>query len=221
MIILKYNKQNHQMIIHAVSLALKLGKVVAYPTDTSYGLAVDIKNEKAVQKLYKIKERAKNKPVHIVVSSVAQAKQYSQWNKFAQKLAKQFWPGDLSLVLPVSSKELKAKFSLIKQFSAGTKTIGLRMPKNLIALDIVKTLKRPITATSANPSAHLSGGFDSYSAEDIVKQFSKKKYRPDIVIDAGKLPHKKPSTLVKIGQNGELEILRQGRITKKQIISVL
>lgn len=219
MIIIKYQKKNHKAIIHAAALALKHGKVVAYPTDTSYGLAVDVTNKTALKKFYQIKERdAKNKPVHMAVATVAQAKKYGQWNKVAQALTKKFWPGALSLILPVSGQAKNKDF--IKLFSAGTGAIGLRMPKNSIALDMVKQLKNPITATSANPSAHLSGGYDSYSVEDIINQFSKLKHKPDIIIDAGRLPKKKPSTLVKLEQRvvGKgYNILRKGPITEKQI----
>ncbi|HEX3095740.1 MAG TPA: L-threonylcarbamoyladenylate synthase [Patescibacteria group bacterium] len=218
MIIIKYQKQNHKAIVHAVALALKQGKVVAYPTDTSYGLAVDVTNASAIKKFYKIKERTPKKPVHIVVASIAQAKKFAQWNRVAQKLATKFWPGALSLVLPVAESARNKQF--IKWFSSGTKTIGLRVPNNQIALDIVKQLKNPITASGANPAAIVSGGFDSYSAEDIYKQFSKQKHKPDIIIDAGKLPKRKPSTLIKIEhfvQGDGYEILRKGPITKKQI----
>ncbi len=228
MIIIKYQKRNHKSIIHAISLALKQGKVVAYPTDTSYGLAIDVTNEQALKKFYKIKERTSKKPVHIVVGTVLQAKKYSHWNRAATILAKKFWPGQLSLVLPIASKGTNkpgSKVKFLKLFSAGTGSIGLRMPNNQIALDIVKQLKSPITATSANPSAHLSGGVDSYSATEVYKQFSKQKYKPDIIIDAGRLPKRKPSTLLKLTQSGSTprsrevsyEILRQGPITKQKI----
>ncbi len=222
MIIIEYKKKYHQKIIHAVNLALKHGKVVAYPTDTSYGLAVDPTNSVALKNFYRIKERTTKKPVHIVVASAAQAKQFSVWNKHAQKLIKKFWPGQLSLVMPINPSALKVKANaFLKKFSAGTNTIGLRLPKNQVAIDIVKALKKPITATSANPSAHLSGGYDSYSAEDVIKQFSKQKYKPDIIIDAGTLKKTKPSTLVKVNEDGSFEILRRGQITKEQIQKVI
>ncbi len=216
MIIVQYNKKHHQQIIHAINLALKHGKVVAYPTDTSYGLAVDPTNAVALKKFYAIKERSIKKPVHIIVSSVQQAKKYVQWNMSAEKLSKKFWPGQLTLVLPVKSKE-----SFVKTFAASTGSLGLRMPKNLIALDLVKAFKKPLTATSANPAGAKRGGYDSYSAEDIVKQFSKLKHKPDIIIDAGKLSKRKPSTLVKVVRENEFEILRTGPITKKQISKIL
>lgn len=224
MIIIKYQKKNHKAIIHAAVLALKLGKTVAYPTDTSYGLAVDVTNPAALKKFYKIKQRSVKKPVHIVVASIAQAKKYGQWNRVVQKLTNKFWPGPLSLVLPMKRGLRKKEQRFLKLFAAGTGTVGLRLPANPIALALVKQLKAPITATSANSPRDLAGGFDSYTAEDIIKQFSKLKYKPDIIIDAGRLPKRKPSTLLKIehkvtGQG--YEVLRKGPITEKQIKATL
>ncbi len=215
MIILDYDEKNHKNIIRAVTLALKHGKVVAYPTDTSYGLAVDITNKKAVDLLYKIKDRPKKQPIHLVVSSVSEAKKISVWNKYADKLAKNFWPGALSLVLPLASKSIS-----IAQFSGGTGTIGLRMPDNKIAMDLVKALGRPIPAVSANP-AGKNAGVDSYSAQAIIDQFDKQKYKPDIIINAGRLPKRKPSTLIAISDDGNHTILRHGPITETKIKKTL
>ncbi len=216
MIIIDYEKKYHKKIIHACVAALKQGKVVAYPTDTSYGLAADATNTAAIKKLYKIKERQSTKPVHIVVPSVAYAKTIARWNSAAGKLAKKFWPGALTLVLPVAARRGVPS----RQLSAGTNSIGLRMPNNQIAMDLAKFLKQPITATSANPSLHLSGGYDSYSANDIVTQFGNKKFKPDIIIDAGKLPKNKPSTVLRV-KDRMVEILRPGPISEKQIIKIL
>jgi L-threonylcarbamoyladenylate synthase len=216
MIVIDYNKKQHKQIIHAVALALKHGKVVAYPTDTSYGLAIDPTRPTAIKKLYKIKLRSAKQPVHIVVGSVAQAKKYVHWNLHASKLVNKYWPGALSLVLPI-----KTRTGFVKSFSAGTGTLGLRMPKNIIALDLVKALGQPITATSANPSGKLAKGYDSYSAEDVIEQFSKQTHKPDIIINAGALPKKRPSTLVKVSPQGEYEILRPGPISEKQIKNTL
>jgi L-threonylcarbamoyladenylate synthase len=215
MIILDYDEKNHKNIIRAVTLALKHGKVVAYPTDTSYGLAVDITNKKAVDLLYKIKDRPKKQPIHLVVSSVSEAKKISVWNKYADKLAKNFWPGALSLVLPLASKSIS-----IAQFSGGTGTIGLRMPDNKIAMDLVKALGRPMPAVSANP-AGKNAGVDSYSAQAIIDQFDKQKYKPDIIINAGRLPKRKPSTLIAISDDGNHTILRHGPVTETKIKKTL
>jgi L-threonylcarbamoyladenylate synthase len=211
MIILDYQKKNHKQFVHAVMAALIKGKVVAYPTDTSYGLAVDATNRAAIKKLYRIKERQQDKPIHVVVPSISYAKSIGRWDKAAEQIVKKFWPGPVTLVL-----ELKAKGAGLKLLSAGTKTLGLRMPKNNIALDLARELGKPITATSANPSALKSGGFDSYSANDIVSQFKNKKFKPDIIINAGKLPKQKPSTIVKI-VGSKITVLREGPVSEKQL----
>lgn len=216
MIIIDYNQKQHKQIMHAIKLALDNGKVVAYPTDTSYGLAADVTNVMALKKLYKIKERSYKQPIHMVIRSITDAKKYVRWNKFAEKIAKAFWPGPLTIVLP-----LKTNLPTLSLMSAGTGTMGLRMPNQYIAQDIVKVLKRPITATSANPSAHLSNGYDSYAGEDVIEQFSKQQHKPDIVINSGVLPKRKPSTMVAINADGTYSIIRKGPISKIQIKKVL
>lgn len=210
MIILDYNKKLHKQIINACVLALKQGKVVVYPTDTCYGLAVDATNIKAVQKLYSVKGRDFNKASAIVVPSVAYAKKFVYWNKTVSALAKKFWPGAITLVLG-----LRVQDRGMSQLSAKSGYLGIRMPKHAIALDLAKKLNRPITATSSN----ISGMPDCYSTIEVLKQFKDKKLKPDIVINFRKLPRNKPSTVVKINKN-QIQILRSGPITQKQIANV-
>jgi L-threonylcarbamoyladenylate synthase len=240
MVILEYKKQYHKQIIAAAVTALKKGRVVAYPTDTCYGFAVDASSISAIKKLYQIKGRDFNKPVHIVVPSVAYAKKIAVWNKSTEKLIKKFWPGALTLILPVGKGLDPSLQRTLKVLSANTGTIGLRMPKNHIALDLAKNLKQPITATSAN----VSGMADCYSADEIIAQFFAKggsesialgrspsgklkpsggknqKYKPDIIINAGRLPENKPSTLVRAFDD-VVKILRAGPVSEKQILKSL
>lgn len=225
--VLKLDKNNFSVVLAEAAKALNAGKTVVYPTDTSYGLGAVATNPKAIAKIYKIKERGFNKPVHVLVPSVYAAKKLVKWNSLAQKMAKKFWPGPLSMALPL-------KMSALKKICAGTDYLGLRMPKNKFALMLVKKVGQPLTATSANPSAHLSGGFDSYSAKDVISQFQNKKYRPDLIIDAGQLPKVKPSTFVRLVEDKNMmtgfaktarikykvEILRPGPISEKQLNSI-
>lgn len=212
--IIKYQKKNHSQIIRVCVQALKQGKVAAYPTDTSYGLAADTGNIKSIKKLYQIKQREKTKPVHVIVPSVAYAKKIVHWNSIASKLAKEFWPGPLTIILPLRSKGLA--FTML---SAHTGFLGVRMPNNKIALDLSRILKMPITTPSANPPSGMTGD-DSYSADDVVRKFAGKKYKPDVIINAGSLPRRKPSTMVKI-DNGRIFVLRKGPISGKQILKAL
>jgi len=210
MIVISYTRKNHRAIIHAAANALKAGKIVAYPTDTSYGLACDPTNSKALRKFYNIKSRG-NKPVHVVVPSLAYAKKIVVWNRIATKLSKKFLPGPLTIILP-----LRRNTGYLRQFSAASGFLGIRFSKNQITLDLVKALGRPIPATGANPSGQKAGGVDSYTAKQVYDQFKKQKHKPDIIIDAGTLPRRKPSTLVKIDGN-QIHILRKGPISERQI----
>lgn len=203
--IIKYNKLRHKEIIRECVAALRAGKTVVYTTDTSYGLAVDATNIKAIRKLYKVKGREFSKAVSVVVPGVTYAKKITSLDSVSSKLIKKFWPGALTLVLP-----LKTKNPALQKLSAGTNYLGLRMPDNQIALDLPRGLKKPITSTSAN----VAGMPDCYSVNVILKQYSRKKIKPDLIINAGKLPKQKPSTIVKV-ENQKIILIRKGPVKIK------
>lgn len=187
---------------------LKAGGTVVYPTDTAYGLAVDATNSKAVEKLYRLKGRDFNKPVHVIMP----AKDFHtvQYGSLAKKLIKKYWPGPLTIVLP-----LKAKGASWQKLSAGTKTLGIRYPDNKIAQSLVESLNKPITTTSAN----ISGKLVCYSIGEVKKQFEKSKIKPDFYINGGKLPKVLPSTIVSLVEG--VKIIRGGPISEKEIKRVL
>src|SRR3989344_2970839 len=150
---------------------LKAGKAVVYPTDTAYGLGVDATNAQAVKKMRLIKERGR-KPVHVIVDSLPMAKKYVVFTRAEEKIFRKFLPGRLTMVLPltpaVSRKGRGSGFGLL---SAGTGALGIRVPDNQVALALSRMLKKPITTSSANPSAHLSHGRTPYSATDWPKRW--------------------------------------------------
>jgi L-threonylcarbamoyladenylate synthase len=188
---------------------LKKGGVVAYPTDTAYGLAVDATNVKAVEKLYRLKGRDFKNPVHVILPEHLHTVPYAS-NTRARKLMKKFWPGPLTIVLP-----LKAKGTSWQKLSAGTKTIGIRRPNNKLALKLVEQLGRPITTTSAN----VSGMPNCYSVPEVRKQFENQKQKPDFYLDGGKSRQIKPSTVVSLIE--DVKILRVGPISETQIKKAL
>src|SRR3989344_4795909 len=112
---------------------LKAGKAIVFPTDTAYALGVDVTNARAVKRLYKIKQRRPAKPVHIVVADLKMAKKYARFTPAAEKLFKKFMPGALTLIL--ESRMSNIEYGRLLE--AGTGTIGIRMPKNKIALALV------------------------------------------------------------------------------------
>lgn len=182
---------------------LKKGKILVVPTDTVYGICSDATNEKAVEKIFRIKNRDKNNPLNILVSSIDMAKKYTKnFNKIAETLANKFWPGALTMVFE--------KNDLIpKIVTANKETIGVRIPDNEVTLNIINELNLPI----ACPSANISGRPSGTVIEDIKSDF---KDNVDIYIDCGPSKIGIESTIVKINENS-VEILRQGKITKEEI----
>lgn len=208
----------NQIIDEAVKI-LKNGEVVVYPTDTSYGLAVDATSARAVKKLYRLKGRDFKKPIHVIFPSQASMRIFGRISLWAKKLMKKFWPGPLTIVLP-----LKARGKSWQMLSAGTKTLGVRMPRNKIALKLVKKFGKPITTTSAN----LAGGPNCYSVAEVKKQLeprlrllrrSKTSSQWVYYLDGGKLKKTKPSTVLSL--IGRVRIIRQGPISEKQINEAL
>jgi len=191
-------------IIEKAVKIIKNGGVVVYPTDTLYGLGANALDKGAVKRVFEIKGRKFNKPISIAFSSLEQAKKYVKFNYTALKLAKKFLPGPLTLILPLKKK-------LPENLTQGKNEIGIRIPDNKIALELIKKSGVPITATSAN----LSGGKDPVTAKEAIKQIGNK---VDLILDAGKCKYSKGSTIVKIAD--EIEIIREGVIPKEKIYSI-
>ncbi|MBL6839574.1 MAG: threonylcarbamoyl-AMP synthase [Rhodobacteraceae bacterium] len=193
---------NLEDIDAAVSI-LRLGGLVAIPTETVYGLAADATNENAVLKIFEAKGRPAYNPLIIHVKNTRMAEEYTQWNDAAQTLAEKFWPGPLTIVLPsrINSK-------IAKTARASLPSIAVRMPNHPVALNILDQLDRPLAA----PSANRSGKISSTSADHVFKNLNKK---IDAIIDAGSSSVGVESTIVTF--QPQPTILRAGAITPKAI----
>lgn len=173
-----------------IILVLKGGGVVTHPTDTCYGLACDIFNKKAIDRLYELKRMPKDKPLSIIVGSLEVAQEYGVFNKTALELAKRGWPGDLTLVLKRTGK-------VPAYLNNGIDTIGIRVPSDKFTLEMLKKWGWPLSTTSAN----LSGDENPYSSDKALKG--------GYVVGVGDIPVKKPSTIVKVVDD-KVDVLRQG-----------
>ena len=193
---------NLEDIDAAVSI-LRLGGLVAMPTETVYGLAADATNENAVLRIFKAKGRPAYNPLIIHVKNTTMAEEYTQWNDVAQTLAEKFWPGPLTIVLPsrINSK-------IAKTARASLPSIAVRMPNHPVALNILDQLDRPLAA----PSANISGKISSTSADHVLKNLNKK---IDAIIDGGSSSVGVESTIVTF--QPQPTILRAGAITPKAI----
>src|SRR5262249_13148712 len=130
---------------------LREGKLVAFPTETVYGLGGDATNDKAVAAIYAAKGRPQFNPLIVHVAEVAALDALIEWNDTARLLAAQFWPGPLTLVLP---RKNDCGISLLA--SAGMDTLAVRIPSHPVAKQLLKQVGRPIAAPSANASGKLS-----------------------------------------------------------------
>jgi L-threonylcarbamoyladenylate synthase len=174
-------------------------KIILYPTDTVYGLGVDATDADAVRALKALKSRSDGQPISIIVADIAMAERYAEVTPLARKLADKFLPGKLTIVLMAKN--------LPDEITAGTGTVGVRIPAHPAPLALVRELGKPITATSAN----VSGMTTMNTPTEILKQFGEKAAAITRVIDGGALPESLPSTVV--DARGEaVAILREGAI---------
>jgi tRNA threonylcarbamoyl adenosine modification protein (Sua5/YciO/YrdC/YwlC family) len=192
----------------SLQLALELlqdGQVVAFPTDTVYGLAADLHNPQAIQRLYAIKGREAAKAIGVLVGSPQVLDQITAgMNSLAQHLAQRFWPGPLTLVVP-SHPSLPAILSPLP-------TVGVRMPDHVDALALLN-LSGPLAVTSAN----LSGAASAVIAQDVYDQIGA---QIPLILDGGKAPGGLSSTVVDCTQ-ATFKILRVGPISQQELEAAL
>ncbi|MCK9171979.1 L-threonylcarbamoyladenylate synthase [Desulfuromonas thiophila] len=193
--ILHINPDNPQarLIDQAVD-CLRNGGVIAYPTDTIYGIGCAIFNRKSIQRIYQIKQRDPRKPFSFICSDLAEVARYARVSNQAFKIMKRHLPGAYTFVLD-ATREVP-ELLVTRQ-----RTVGVRIPANNIALEIVRRLGEPLVTTSANLTGEATYQDPSLIHDDWGKQL-------DLVIDGGLL-HGEPSTVISLRQD-QIEILRQG-----------
>lgn len=135
--------------IAAAARRLQNGELVAFPTETVYGLGALAREAQAVAKIYRFKGRPAWNPLIVHVADIEAARQVAEWNERAQKLAERFWPGPLTLVLP-------GKNAVCPAVSAGLSTVAVRVPAHPVALELLRQTSAPLAAPSANRSMQLS-----------------------------------------------------------------
>jgi L-threonylcarbamoyladenylate synthase len=189
-----------------VTAVLRAGGVVAYPTDTLYGLAVDPRNGTAVARLYEVKGRGGDLPIPLIAADVTQVEQQvGALTGLDRRLADRFWPGPLSLVV-------QAHAALAPGVAAPDGTVAVRVPAHDVARAIARVAGHPITATSAN----RSGGATAATAGDVLARLGA---TVDLVIDAGPSPGGPPSTIVRV-RGREVTLVRAGAIAWERVLEL-
>ena len=188
------NPDTYTENIRVAADALLSGKIVAFPTETVYGLGVCADNNAAIDNLYNVKQRSKDKRLSIMIAKPEEVtKHVKQIPLIAKKLISAFWPGPLTIILELDDKS----------------TVGLRNPDNRVIRDLINAVEIPIASTSAN----ISGMAPAIDAQQVITNFSDK---IDIVLDGGPAEAGSPSTIIKICDD-TFEIIRHGVIEKERL----
>jgi len=182
--------------VHRLRRLLDRGGVLAVPTESTYGLAVDPLNQSAVELVYEIKDRDRGKPLPVIASSLAQVEQLgADLEDPSLRALAELWPAALTLLIPIRGQVAAA---------AGASRLAVRVPDHEMLRELLEQLDMPLTATSAN----LSGSEPARSVEEVDRLLSG--YDAAIVA-GGKLPGGPPSTIASI-EGGRLRVLREGRV---------
>lgn len=195
--------QSHENLLCITDIIAR-GGVIAFRTDTFYGLGADPFNSGAVQKVKNLKGREGDKPILVLISDAEQLGRLIE-NRSASfdELTKQFWPGALTIIG-------KATDELSNELTAGTKSVGVRLPNDERVRSVVRACGGSLTATSANPS----GEPPARSAEEALKYFGE---TVDLILDGGAAKTDQPSTVVDTTSDGGLKLVREGVIAWDEI----
>ena len=189
-----------QSLLRAVEI-IESGGVIAFPTDTVYGVGVSAFNKEAITKLYNVKDRSKEKAIPILIADPeALTKISPPPTKLVQVIINKFWPGPLTLILPM--------LDVLPDNLSPSQTIGVRIPDHSLTRDLLRQTG-PMAVTSAN----LSGDDNPTSADDVVVALGGK---IDLILDGGETSGGIPSTVLDCSQE-ELIILREGPISWDKI----
>lgn len=182
---------------------LKKARPVAIPTETVYGLAADATDPAAITSIYETKGRPRFNPLICHMADLAMAERHARFDPVSRQLAERFWPGPLTLVLPLS-----ADSAIHPLATAGLDTVGIRVPKGF-AGDLIRAFDRPLAA----PSANSSGKISPTTAEHVNADLGG---RIEFVIDGGPCPVGVESTIVKV-EDGRIRLLRPGGVPVEAI----
>ncbi len=192
-------------IIRAASI-LKAGGVVAFPTETSYGLAAAIDHEEALQRIFLIKKRSLGKPLLVLIPTIEMLRLVAEYiPEEAKPLIERYWPGPLTILFP-------ARKDLPFAIRGNTGKVGVRISSHPVAQALVEAVGRPVTATSAN----ISGRAPGCSAKEVASQLTSPS--PDFILDSGRVCKDQCSTIVDVCVR-PIRVTRKGAIDLEDILS--
>jgi L-threonylcarbamoyladenylate synthase len=194
-------------VLERAGALIRAGRLVAFPTETVYGLGANALDEKAVRRIYEVKQRPASSPMIVHVASIEMARSLArEWPESAEKLAQAFWPGPLTLVVPKQP-------SIPPVVTSGIDTVGLRMPSHPVALALIRAAGVPVAAPSANRFKGLSPTTAGHVRASLGG-------RVDMILDGGMTKVGIESTVLTLA-TATPRILRPGMISRKDIEAVI
>lgn len=188
-------------------IVFKRGGLIAYPTETFYGLCVDPFNKVAIERLFTLKGRSAESPISVIIADNLMLKEVAaEVPPAAEALIKRFWPGPLTIIFKAGPK-------VLPELISSTGKIGVRVSGSPVARRLSKELSSPITATSANPS----GKKPPDSAQEVMEYFNGS---IDLLIDGGRLPGRLGSTIVDVTKKG-IKVIREGEVPADELLKAL
>ncbi|WP_413854146.1 L-threonylcarbamoyladenylate synthase [Candidatus Ruminimicrobium bovinum] len=201
----KINKQNNNEIIETVNRVLKNKGIVVLPTDTVYGLMTSVFNFDGQKQIYKLKNRSMKKPLILMSDNIKTLKRFVSFPKKTEKIVMNFWPGQLTLILPTTE--------LGKLLTGGRDNLGVRIPNCKILLDIMAKYDIPLMTTSAN----ISGKESAKNQETAVEYFNNK---IDLIVDGGKCDYSFESTVIDMVKFPYV-VIRKGCLDCKKLLEYI
>ncbi|MGE0764882.1 MAG: L-threonylcarbamoyladenylate synthase [Hyphomicrobiaceae bacterium] len=195
--------------IENAAALLRAGELVAFPTETVYGLGADATQGRAVAAIYEAKGRPRFNPLIAHVADINGADAIATLDGLARRVAEAFWPGPLTLVLPH-----RAASSIASLVTAGLDTIAVRVPSHPTARDLLRATQRPVAAPSANRSGHVSATTAGHVAADLGDRVA-------MILDDGPTPHGIESTILDVTSNERPVLLRPGAVTAEAIAEII
>ena len=187
---------------------LRRGGLVAFPTETVYGLGADATNPQAVARIFAAKGRPQFNPLISHVLDLTEAERHADLPAIARTLAEKFWPGPLTIVAPRRADSTVAELAC-----AGLATIAVRAPAHPMARELLQAFGGPVVAPSANRSGHVSATTAQHVADDLNSAV-------DLILDGGATPLGLESTVVAIGAEGAATLLRPGGVSREEIEAI-
>lgn len=184
---------------------LRAGRLVAFPTETVYGLGADATDAGAVAAIYRAKGRPAHNPLIVHLPEADGARRIGRFDERAERLAAAFWPGPLTLVLPLADGSPVAEAA-----RAGLPTVALRVPAHPVARDLLRAAGLPIAAPSANPSGRVSPTTARHVAAELGDAVA-------LVLDGGPCPVGVESTVVDLSGSGGARLLRPGGLSRERL----